>query len=93
LFSELGYFIANLPFLIIQIYFSGRSLCQKSAEDVRSKPELKRKNEAAVRYSYVKKRRIIELTTTSLEDDDVLIIDTDEELMREMDQLLCDLKL
>jgi hypothetical protein len=61
------YVTANLPFLIVQIYFSGISFCQKSAEDVRNKPPLKRKNEAAVRYSYVKKRRIIELTTTSLE--------------------------
>jgi hypothetical protein len=69
-------------------------LCQKSSEDVKSKPQLKRKNDDAVPYSRVKIRRMVEFSTPSLEDDDdVLIIDTDEELLREMDELLCDLKL
>jgi hypothetical protein len=96
LLSELGNFIANLPFHIVYIYFSGRSLWQKSAEVIRSEHQLKRKNEDAVLYSYVKKRRMIELTNTPLEDDDdsdILVIDTDEDLIREMDELLCDLKL
>jgi hypothetical protein len=60
--------------------------------------KLKRKHEVDVRYSEIKKCRNMELPNTSLEDaveidDDVLVLDTDEDLIKEMDELLKDLML
>jgi hypothetical protein len=55
-------------FLSYIFIFSGRSFRQKSAGDVRHEVQLKRKHEDAVCYSDIKKRRIMELTDTSLED-------------------------
>jgi hypothetical protein len=76
---ESGYFIANLPFLIVHIYiFSPRSFSQESAEDIWHE------HEDAVCYSD---------DGDDDEDDDVLVLDTDEHLIKEMDELLSDLKL
>jgi hypothetical protein len=75
--------------------FSGRSFWQKSNEDFRSKLHFKRKYEDALCYTHVKKSRMMLQNDKEDDDvdDDVLILDTDEDLMIEMDELLSDLKL
>jgi hypothetical protein len=41
------------------LIFSGRSFWQKSAEDIGSEQQLKRKHEDAVSFSYVKKHSVV----------------------------------
>jgi hypothetical protein len=115
----ISYYITNLPFLIVHIYFFRQNL-MAGGTDKNGIEEAKRR---CLGYPVVKRAKLKQQTCTSLEDaeeivgalgkttssaqsnlllngigddkddDDALVLDTDKDLLQEMDELLKDLKL